>query len=169
MNNKARCESLRLWEKTFYMAKNFFFFLKVWPHYEPFFDISAAPEVTAEDAEKDIEVAFSPGEWHWRGLLRGALFFMAVGLWVLEVVTVENVNKSSSMQYLGAVLYDDFICSFEYLTHTFLTYMHTHMLRYPCGATEHNRVYPLWPSQFESEVGLGCLSWSHCHEVQPKP
>lgn len=64
-----------------------------------FFDISAAPEVTTEDGEKDVEVAFSSSEWHWGGggLQWGALFFMAVGLWVLEVVTVENVSKSSSI------------------------------------------------------------------------
>ncbi len=28
------------------------------------FDISAAPEVTTEDGEKDVEVAFSSSEWH---------------------------------------------------------------------------------------------------------
>lgn len=60
------------------------------------------------------------------------------------------------------------LCAPSSTWHAPFTHKCTHILRYPYGATEHNRVYPLWPSQLDAEVRLGWLSWYQCCRVQPK-
>lgn len=79
---------------SFYMVKNNL--LKDFLPLKLILTVSAT-EVKTEDRGKDREVAFSSSKLHWGGCRRGALFFMAVDLCVLEVPTVENVSKSSSI------------------------------------------------------------------------
>ena len=141
------------------------------------FDMSAAPEVTAEDGEKVRQVAFSSGEQQRAGPQREKGIIFHGGR--LVSVGVSDGGKCEQLNIISeccAVWWFYMLLGVPdaHLSHTHIhahTHTHTHMrvLRYPCWAMEHNGVYPLWPSQFESEVGLARLSWCQCCEVQPKP
>lgn len=68
--------------------------------------------------------------------------------------------------YIG-VLCDDLMCSFQHLTHTYDTYMHEYIRRYPqCRDGAKRFFFPF--STFHSLGQLGWFSRYQCCKVQPK-